>query len=385
MKYFPQLLLLFSLFFAPTLGLAGVERQTTDKQQLTTGILGWSVTTQTTSGPVTKQILEVDLTAPGVQLLAYPGDGRLYTGEAPDETQMSLRQHRLPVAASINGDFWSNAGAYRFRPISLHVSDGILGTTSSHRSALMVTPDGRALIARTELEARLELENQTLPLSDINTTATTTGLTLLTSLLGFPIPATTTRPLVLFSLQTEGPTPNLPALVQVRRTFTTGTPLLMTNDMFVVWDENRFGQPPAPGTTATLQLRLTGTDEVIVQAIGGMPRLIADGEISLEADSVIETVPQGFSDTRDPRTAVGISEDGRKIWLIVVDGRRPDHSVGFSLQELAEFLLELGAYSAINLDGGGSSSITFMGQVLNKPSDGRVRPVTNSFHVIVHP
>jgi exopolysaccharide biosynthesis protein len=124
---------------------------------------------------------------------------------------------------------------------------------------------------------------------------------------------------------------------------------------------------------------------VIVQAIGGMPRLIADGEISLEADSVIETVPQGFSDTRHPRTAVGISEDGRKIWLIVVDGRRPDHSVGFSLQELAEFLLELGAYSAINLDGGGSSSITFMGQVLNKPSDGRVRPVTNSFHVIVHP
>ena len=55
--------------------------------------------------------------------------------------------------------------------------------------------------------------------------------------------------------------------------------------------------------------------------------------------------------------------------MIVADGRQPDYSVGMSLQELAEFLLGLGAIDAMNLDGGGSTTMVLNGKVVNQPSD----------------
>jgi exopolysaccharide biosynthesis protein len=56
-----------------------------------------------------------------------------------------------------------------------------------------------------------------------------------------------------------------------------------------------------------------------------------------------------------PRTAVALDRARKTLWLVVVDGRQPGTSEGMSLRELADQLVELGAWSAINLDGGGSS------------------------------
>jgi exopolysaccharide biosynthesis protein len=54
---------------------------------------------------------------------------------------------------------------------------------------------------------------------------------------------------------------------------------------------------------------------------------------------------------------------------VTIDGRQPQHSVGINLNELAELLLELGATDAMNLDGGGSTTMFVNGKVVNKPSD----------------
>ncbi|MEM7332161.1 MAG: phosphodiester glycosidase family protein [Chloroflexota bacterium] len=59
----------------------------------------------------------------------------------------------------------------------------------------------------------------------------------------------------------------------------------------------------------------------------------------------------------EPRTAVGLSEDGRTMWLVVVDGRQPSYSVGMTMDELGEFMAGLGVETAVNLDGGGSSTL----------------------------
>ncbi|MFN7020760.1 MAG: phosphodiester glycosidase family protein [Phycisphaerales bacterium] len=63
---------------------------------------------------------------------------------------------------------------------------------------------------------------------------------------------------------------------------------------------------------------------------------------------------------RHPRTAAGVSDDGRMLWLVVVDGRRADWSVGMTLPELGELMVEAGAWDAVNLDGGGSSAFWYL-------------------------
>jgi exopolysaccharide biosynthesis protein len=94
---------------------------------------------------------------------------------------------------------------------------------------------------------------------------------------------------------------------------------------------------------------------------------------------------------RHPRTAAGVTRDGKTLVLLVVDGRQPDWSVGVTLPELAQMMIDAGAWNAINLDGGGSSAMWYRepgapaGHVLNRPSDGRVRPAANHLGVRVSP
>ncbi len=94
---------------------------------------------------------------------------------------------------------------------------------------------------------------------------------------------------------------------------------------------------------------------------------------------------------RHPRTAAGVSRDGRTLFLLVVDGRQPGWSIGATLPELAQMMLDAGAWNAVNLDGGGSSAMwhrepgAVAGRVLNRPSDGHVRPVANHLGVRVVP
>lgn len=88
---------------------------------------------------------------------------------------------------------------------------------------------------------------------------------------------------------------------------------------------------------------------------------------------------------RHPRTAAGVSADGRTLILLTIDGRQPGHSVGVTLPELADLMIELGAQDAVALDGGGSTSFYLRrpdGSLLtNRPSDGAWRPVANHLGV----
>jgi hypothetical protein len=94
--------------------------------------------------------------------------------------------------------------------------------------------------------------------------------------------------------------------------------------------------------------------------------LIRSGKIDITWEQ--EKAAKSFAETRHPRTAVAKLKDG-KFLMITVDGRQPGVSVGMTLQELAEYLLSIGATDAMNLDGGGSTTMFVDGKVLNTPSD----------------
>ena len=103
----------------------------------------------------------------------------------------------------------------------------------------------------------------------------------------------------------------------------------------------------------------------IEDIIGGVPQLIKNGKIEITWEQ--EKSSKSFVETKHPRTAVAKLKDG-KFLMVTVDGRS-EESGGIGLEDLAKILLELGATDAMNLDGGGSSTMFLDGKVVNNPSD----------------
>ncbi|MCE5199364.1 MAG: phosphodiester glycosidase family protein [Armatimonadota bacterium] len=114
------------------------------------------------------------------------------------------------------------------------------------------------------------------------------------------------------------------------------------------------------------------------QAVGGGPWLLKDGQISIDYKD--EEFKRDFSTTTHPRTALGLTALN-ELLLVTVDGRQP-MSKGMSLTDLANLMKQLGARNAINLDGGGSTTMSIKGAVINSPSEGDERPVADA--LLVH-
>ncbi len=116
------------------------------------------------------------------------------------------------------------------------------------------------------------------------------------------------------------------------------------------------------------------------EVIGGFPLLLRGGR--RVGDLEVSALPS-FSAARHPRTALGFDPRQRVLWMVVVDGRQPEHSDGMSLPELTAVLESLGATEAVNLDGGGSSIMVVKGVPVSRPSDaGGERAVVNALAVV---
>ncbi len=178
----------------------------------------------------------------------------------------------------------------------------------------------------------------------------------------------------------------------------------INGDAFVPWEDNGLlGYTPQPGERVTplglaasrgklysqdtdeqptLYLAETGKASInamvgkLYNAISGYKLLVQRGE----------AVAGLNTDDPEPRTAVGLNQAGNRLIIVVVDGRQPGYSEGVTEAELAALLLEQKVYSAMNLDGGGSSTLVIQGEdgepvVLNSPVHqgipGNERPVGN--------
>jgi hypothetical protein len=130
------------------------------------------------------------------------------------------------------------------------------------------------------------------------------------------------------------------------------------------------------------------------QVVSGVWQIVTNGCVTVADDP---PVTEGISGPA-PHTVVGIDHDGKKLILFVVDGRRANYSVGMQMHQMAEQLLSRGAWNALVLDGGGSSTLAIRdsaGKVnlINRPSDGHDFPmgvsiercVANALGVIIDP
>lgn len=132
---------------------------------------------------------------------------------------------------------------------------------------------------------------------------------------------------------------------------------------------NRYGQ--VIGKIPDSEKSLMALDPY--QGVSFIPILLKDGK-------KVE-IPKKWAKTNQPRTIIGKYANDDLI-MIVIDGRQNDWSIGVTLELLQDKLLQLGVKEAYNLDGGGSSAMYFNGRILNRPSDGRERPVVNNIIIM---
>jgi len=130
----------------------------------------------------------------------------------------------------------------------------------------------------------------------------------------------------------------------------------------------------APGQGVNVRLDLEPGWDALVAAVGGGPQIVRGGAPVFHAGEAFTSAQLG---PRAPRSAVGQRADGR-ILLVSVDGRQPGYSVGLTNFELAQALVRLGAVTAMAFDSGGSATMAFDGNLLNRPSGATERAIASA-------
>ena len=134
------------------------------------------------------------------------------------------------------------------------------------------------------------------------------------------------------------------------------------------------------GDTMIVQRKMIGDFAGVNWAVGAYGKLVSNGE---KVSNIIGIDPT----SRHPRTAVGVKADG-SVFFVAMDGRQTGYSQGATLYEMADLMLSYGAVTAYNFDGGGSTTMALRDdqdtfQVVNQPSDGAPRLVTNSLFLAI--
>ncbi len=134
----------------------------------------------------------------------------------------------------------------------------------------------------------------------------------------------------------------------------------------------------------TVTLRRSWGPVTPFNAVGGFPMLLRDSALVATLDTDGADSFRGVN----PRTAAGVAMRGRRLLLLVIDGRRPGYSVGTTTRQTAELMRDLGSVEAVNLDGGGSTAMVVRDaasgaiRLVNRPSDAAgERPVGNALAV----
>ncbi|MEC3885688.1 phosphodiester glycosidase family protein [Halobacillus sp. HZG1] len=291
----------------------------------------------------------------------------LTPGSVTEKAPISDQMRESGAIAGVNGDFFdiSNTNA----PIGTMVKDGELLKSGDGRTHASVSNEGIGSIANALLEGKIQTEAGSWKLDGINQpTVYVNEMVMYTSAWG-----EADR-----SHMMNGSDHYTEVLIKVQRVVEVlsnqvySKPLEQDETLIVGKGEEAF---PLKELAAEDQVQVSYSTLPAYQdmnfAVGGSTQLLKDGEIN--------TSDHG---DRHPRTAVGFSEDGKEMVLVTIDGRQAD-SRGMTMLELAHFMKEQGAYNALNLDGGGSSTLVAreLGKdklnVFNSPSDGSERAVPN--------
>jgi len=290
---------------------------------------------------------------------------------------VSAMQRRLSTQATsvgVNGDFFSASDG---RPSGIMLRDGVLVTPpNSSRSSAGVMLDGTLDVRRIGFRGTWRGLGQRRSLNFFNKAPGKNGISLFSSDWGLSTPRVEGSYAVVLS-EFPAATPNTEITAVVTNAAQNAAVGVAPGAAVLVARGSAAArlQAEAPvGTTIALRLILQPDWATVSDAIGGGPLLVREGAPVYRANEAFTTSQLA---PRGPRSAVGQRADG-SVLFVATDGRQPGYSVGMTNFELAQTLVRLGAVRGMALDGGGSSTLAFEGAVLNRPSDGQERSVSNA-------
>lgn len=275
-----------------------------------------------------------------------------------------------PVAA-INGDFyWIREGLYQGDPSGLQIVNGEL---VSHPGGVSfwIDASGRPQIGVVESRMLAYWPNDTSTPYLLNCERKDNQAVLYTPALG---PSTRTAGGREIVLEQDGNNVWLPLkpettyLSRVKEVRDQGDTALTSDTVVLSIGPELVDKVPAVKAGDVVRLYMGTSHDLkdVRTAIGGGPILVQNGKVG----------EWRGNQPRHPRTAIGWND--RHLYFVVVDGRQDDLSVGMTFPELANLMESWGCTDAINLDGGGSSTFWLGGKVMNIPSDGRERGLSNA-------
>ena len=278
------------------------------------------------------------------------------------ETTSSLAARHGAIAA-INAGFFRVGGTYRGEPDGLMITNGkVISEPVRGGAAMALTTVGgtKVAFARVTVKAELRINGKTtIPIN------------------GFNRPREADQ-LIVFTPEFHRTTLTTPDGLEVIVRRGRVQELREGQGSSVIPADGVVLSASGTARQALSQLRRGTKIEILTPiqatpALPFVPEVLLGGGPILLTQRKIQTNPDGFNpnsfvNARHPRTAIGVRNDGTLV-LVTVDGRQPKKSVGMTIPELAALMLELGCEEAMNLDGGGSTTMVIRNKAVNSVSD----------------
>ncbi len=349
-------------------------------------------------GPYDMHIVRIDLRRAEIELRAARAFDSLRGREKPSAMAARTAASGVRVLAGINADFFElQSGENENNQVlgsewmkGVRNTDSPYDTWDNAHIQFAMDARHRLYMDRLMFDGRAIAHGTVTPIITLNfnPVGKPEGTALYTRRYGAMTPRDTSRPTVEVTLEqvrVAGDT-----MIMVRRgpaSKSSGSAIPVGGSVLAAYGAGlRATEVTAMAEEDTVRLvlntypRMQGAPLFIV---GGWPRILQDGQdVSVLAPFVEATISRN-AEMKHPRSSVGFSRDSSMLIIMTVDGRS-ENSGGMTLRELADHMKRLGAWDAMNFDGGGSTTMLIDGVLVNKPSDATgERAVGNALLVVL--
>ncbi|WP_020402514.1 phosphodiester glycosidase family protein [Gracilimonas tropica] len=348
----------------PIITNAQIQYDTLSVKQIGHGIFHYTI--EAPSVPWTIDVVEIDITESSTTLETVKAEDSFsgYERTSSMAKRKSTAGHQ--VVAAVNGDFYGGG-----TPTNAQVIKGDIMKGPINRDVFGFTREKKMFINPTSYSGNIYVDGDAFEMHGVNRARGTDQLIYYNHFYGS---STGTNQygteLILYAVDPWVVNGKVRAVVTDTHS---GGDAPLTDTTFVLSGHGTSKtvlDAIAIGDTVTIEHQLQPGFDNLKEVVGGRGKFLNDGQ------------NQGDWPERHPRTAVGFNDDSTKVYFMTVDGRKST-SAGMTLTEMGEFMSTFGVTDALNLDGGGSTTMVVHDEVVNSPSDGSgERAVANALMLV---